>query len=233
MRFESTLIEGRLIRRYKRFLADVELANGEQVTAHTPNTGSMLGCAEPGSRVWLLDSGNPKRKYRLSWEMVESTSGVRVGINTLRANRLVEEAIRAGLIPELSGFSGIRREVKFGASSRVDLVLEGDCDCYVEVKNVTAAVDGTTAFFPDAVSERASKHVRELISMLQSGQRAAMIYCVQREDVREVRPADHIDPTYGQWLRQGADSGLELYALGAVLNDASIELSRNIPVVLP
>lgn len=233
MRFESALIAGTLIRRYQRFLADVVLEDGTELTAHTPNTGSMMGCAEPGMRVWLPDSGNSKRKYRMSWELVEAEPGVRVGINTQRANRLVEEAIGAGLIPSLAGFDALRREVRYGESSRIDLLLERARErCFVEVKNVTAAVTDGLAMFPDAVSVRASKHAQEMRRMVEAGDRAALVFCVQREDVLEVRPADEIDPVYGQTLRRAVAAGVEVHALGARVDDSGIELVRSLPVRL-
>ena len=235
MRFSKTLIPGRLIRRYKRFLADVELEDGRVVTAHTPNTGSMMGCRDPGSRVWLLDTGNPKRKYPLSWELVESGDTL-VGIHTGLANRLVEEAVEQGRLPPLGGYGRIRREVAYGReSSRIDLLLEhGDAaDCFVEVKNVTAAVSDGIALFPDAVSVRAQKHLRELMYMVDRGYRAAVVFCVQRGDVREVQPADEIDPVYGRALREAVDHGVLVLAMGAKATPEAITLHRRLPVVLP
>lgn len=233
MQFDADLIPGRLLRRYKRFLADVQLADGSQVTAHTPNTGSMLGCAEPGSRVWLRDSANPKRKYPLSWELVETLDGVMVGINTGLANHLAREAIEQGRIPELSGYSQIRSEVAYGREhSRVDLLLSatGLPDCYLEVKNVTLVEQGI-AYFPDAVSARGSKHLRELRGMVEQGQRALIFFCLQRGDASQLRPADHIDPLYGQTLRQALAAGVEALAYSASPELSGIRLSRALPVV--
>ncbi|HXF79364.1 MAG TPA: DNA/RNA nuclease SfsA, partial [Usitatibacter sp.] len=199
MRFASRLIEGRLIRRYKRFLADVQLA-GEVVTAACPNTGSMMGCAEPGSRVWLSEHESATRKYRHTWELVEVTAGkpVLVGINTSKPNALVAEAIAEGAIPELAGYESVRREVAYGEErSRIDFVLEGDAGpCYLEVKNVTAAASKGVALFPDCVSERGARHLRELMRLKAVGYRPVQLYCVQRGDVDEVRPADGIDHEY-------------------------------------
>ncbi|SEP78653.1 sugar fermentation stimulation protein A [Ectothiorhodospira magna] len=231
MIFSQPLIPGKLQRRYKRFLADVLMDDGEILTAHCPNTGAMLGCMTPGSRVWLSRSDDPRRKYPHTWEMVEA-DGVMVGIHTGRSNALVEEAIRAGRVPELAGFTQLRREVSYGQhNSRIDLLLhlEGR-DCYVEVKNVTAAVQGGVALFPDAVSSRASKHLRELMAMVEAGHRAMLIFCVQREDVQCVRPADSIDPEYGMWLRRARDAGVETLALGAQVSPDRIELIRPLPV---
>ena len=235
MNFASLLVEARLIRRYKRFLADVEFADGTQATASCPNTGSMLGCMKPGSPVWLTHAPSPTRKYDYTWELVEATPGVLVGINTSRPNRLVGEAIAGGVIAELAGYASIRREVKYGTeASRIDLLLEGDgASCYVEVKNVTAAVDKGIALFPDAVSERGGKHLRELTTMVREGHRAVLVFCVQRGDVAEVRPADTIDPVYGRTLREAIAGGVEVLAYRARINVRSITLKAGIPVVCP
>ena len=235
MEFESPLIRGTLIKRYKRFLADVTLENGDQITAHTPNTGSMKGCSEPGSTVWLRDTKNPDRKYPLSWEMVEAKLGVLVGINTHLSNSLVAEAIENGTITELQNYDLIRREVKYGEeNSRIDLLLEAakKPDCYVEVKNVTL-VEGDIAYFPDAVTKRGSKHLRELQAMVKQGKRAVIFYCIQREDVKEIRPADDIDPEYGRLLREAISSGVEALAYTAKISPQGIELITNVPVTCP
>jgi len=241
MRFAKALVPGRLLRRYKRFLADIELASGGVVTAACPNTGSMLGCCDPGSRVWLSESDSPTRKYRHTWEMVEarpagSRRGVMVGINTGLPNRLVAEAIEAGVIGELSGYGTIRREVAFGEErSRIDLVLEspGRAACYVEVKNVTAAVADGVALFPDAVSARGTKHLRELMRLKEKGLRPVLVFCVQRGDVGEVRPADAIDPLYGRTLREAVAAGVEVVAWRAKVTARTISLETRIPVSLP
>ena len=236
MRFEAPLVRGQLIRRYKRFLADVALADGRETTVHCPNTGSMLGCRTPGSTVWLLPAGNPARKYPLGWELVEARPEVLVGINTGRSNALVAEALDRGLIPRLAAYRHMRREVKLAESrSRIDFLLSGhpqDPDCYLEVKNVTAAVNGGTAFFPDAVSVRATRHVEELTALAERGLRSAMCFCVQRSDVDRVRPADEIDPAYGQALRRAAAAGVEVYALKAEVTPDSVRLTQRVPVDL-
>jgi len=234
MLFQEPLIPGTLIRRYQRFLADVELAGGQVVTAHTPNTGSMKGCCEPGSRVWLRDSGNASRKYPLSWEMVETLDGTLVGINTGLSNALVEEGILNGTVAELAGYRTIRREVRYGLeNSRIDLMLEGEgACCYVEVKNVTL-VEGAVACFPDAVSARGSKHLRELAEVVRQGGRGVIFFCVQREDAREVRPADHIDREYGKTLREALAAGVEALAYQASVSIGGIRLEMPLPVVCP
>lgn len=237
MEFDEPLIPGRLIKRYKRFLADVTLDDGETVTCHCPNTGSMMGCADPGLRVWMSRSRNSKRKYPLGWELVETGGGALVGIHTGRANALVAEALEKGRIGALSGYTRRRGEVKVpGENMRADWLLSGhgtEVDCFVEVKNVTAAVADGIALFPDAVSERGSRHLDALASHVGQGGRAALVYCVQRNDVREVRPADEIDAEYGRQLRRALACGVEVYALGARLDETRIELVQPLPVVCP
>jgi sugar fermentation stimulation protein A len=232
MEFAQTLVAGTLLRRYQRFLADVRLDSGEQVTAHCPNTGSMLGLNAPGNRVWLSPANNPARKLAWTWELVE-VAGVSVGIHTGRANALVREALEAGLIPALAGFSACRAEARLSPHSRTDLLLTfPDGPCYVEVKSVTAAVVGGVGFFPDAVSDRAAKHVRELAQVVAGGACAAVVFCAQRGDVEVVHPADHIDPVFGAALRQAVGQGVEVYALGARLSVTGIRLERVLPVNL-
>ena len=236
MRFASRLVEGRLIRRYKRFLADVQLA-GEVVTAACPNTGSMMGCAEPGSRVWLSEHDSATRKYRHTWELVEVSGRkpVLVGINTGKPNALVAEAIAEGAIPELTGYPNVRREVAYGEEgSRIDFVLEGDREpCYVEVKNVTAAASKGVALFPDCVTERGSRHLRELMRLKAAGLRPVQLYCVQRGDVNEVRPADGIDHEYGRTLREAIAAGVEVLAYRARVTPEEIRIAKRIEVVCP
>ena len=234
MRFAEPLVEGRLVRRYQRFLADVDTAAG-RVTAHCPNTGSMLGCAEPGMRVWLSPASNPARKLAWTWELVETAPGVLVGVHTGRSNTLVREAIELGRVPELRGYDAIRPEVKYGEGSRIDFLLQGPGrpDCYVEVKNVTAAVEGRIGYFPDAVTTRGARHLREMSAMVVAGHRAVLVFCVQREDVDAVRPADHIDPDYGRALRAALAAGVEVLALGARMDLQGIEMVRRLGVELP
>ena len=234
MQFSSALTGGRLARRYQRFFVDVDLPDGRRVTAHCPNTGSLMGCADPGLRVWLSDVSGAGRKLALRWDLVEVAGGALVGVNTLFANGLVREAIRAGVVPELEGYGEVRGEVRFGSEgSRVDLLLsrpEGGARCFLEVKNVTAAVQGGVALFPDAVSRRASKHLRELMAVVAAGERAALLFCVQRADVSEVRPADAIDPVYGRTLRDAAAAGVEVLAYRARVSLAGTEPPDRVPV---
>ena len=234
MLYSRKLVEGRLIRRYKRFLADIQLPDGV-ITAACPNTGSLMGCCEAGSRVWLSESDSATRKYRHTWELIE-VGEVMVGINTGLPNALVSEAITNGTIGELSGYAAIRREVAFGEErSRVDLLLQGvgRKDCYVEVKNVTAAASKGVALFPDCVSERGSKHLRELMRLKAQGLRPVQLYCVQRGDVKEVRPADGIDHEYGRTLREAIAAGVEVLAYRAEITTREIRLAERIPVVCP
>jgi len=234
LQYPRALVEGRLIRRYKRFLADVQLPGGV-ITAACPNTGSLMGCCEPGSRVWLSESDRPSRKYRHTWEIIE-VGKVMVGINTVLPNRLVAEAIANGVIGELSGYATVRSEVRYGEeASRVDFVLEssGREACYVEVKNVTAAANRGVALFPDCVSERGSRHLRELIRMKAQGVRPVQLYCVQRGDVDEVRPADGIDHEYGRMLREAIAAGVEVLAYRAKVTPGEIRLVERISVRCP
>lgn len=235
MKYSQPLIAATLLRRYQRFLADCELKDGSRLTAACPNTGSLLGCCVPGQRVWLSENDSPTRKYRHTWEMVE-VGKVKVGINTGLPNRLVREAIENGVLTELGGYQGLRSEVPFGIErSRIDLLLQGEDrpDCYVEVKNVTAAVEKRVALFPDAVSARGAKHLRELMRLKAEGLRAVLVYCVQRGDVDEVRPADSIDPLYGRTLREALAAGVEVLAYRARVSTREVRLEQAIEVHCP
>ena len=233
MRFETPLIPGVLLRRYKRFLADVRLEDGREVTAHTANTGSMRTCAEPGSQVWLSHHGDPKRKLAYTWEISQS-AGTWVGIHTQRANRLAEEAIAQGAIPSLVGYTHIRREVSYGKNSRVDLLLQaqGHPDCLVEVKNVTLVQAGQ-ALFPDAVTERGARHLEELMLQVAQGNRAVMLFVVQRTDAQTFAPADDIDPHYGKLLRQAKASGVEVLAWDFWVSPEEIRIRQALKLDLP
>ena len=233
MRFPEPLTPATLLRRYKRFLADVTLDCGTTITVHCPNTGAMLGCQEPGSRVWLSQSDNPKRKYRHTWELVEAKPGVLVGINTGLTNRLAREALEGGLISSLSDHTQVKSEVRVGERSRIDFLLDlaDGPSCYVEVKNVTAAVSERVAAFPDAVSQRATRHLHELMTLVKQGHRGALLFVVQREDVDRVRPADEVDPDYGQALRQAKKSGVEIYAYRAQVTTEAVTVATEIECV--
>ena len=224
------LTKGTLIKRYKRFLADVELPSGEVVTAHCANSGSMLGLKDEGNTVYLSANTNPKAKLDWRWELVD-VDGALVGINTSRPNHIVEEAILDGTITELQGYEGLRREVKYGKNSRIDLLLEGPSTCYVEVKNVTL-VDGNTALFPDAVTARGAKHLVELGDMVKEGHRAVMVYLVQRGDCTSFQPARHIDPTYAEKLEAALSQGVEALVYDCEVTTDHVRVREKIPFSL-
>ncbi|MEY3161538.1 MAG: hypothetical protein RIT25_1529 [Planctomycetota bacterium] len=231
MRFDPPLREGILVRRHKRFLADVQLADGTLLTAHCANSGSMLGVAVPGSPVALSHHPDKGRKLEWTWELVRLGSHW-VGVNTALPNQLVADAIASGAIPTLAGWPTLRREVAYGTGSRIDLLLQGGGrpDCYVEVKNVTLA-EGKVARFPDSVTTRGQKHLRELMAARAQGHRAALVFWVFRGDCNEVRPADDIDPEYGRLLRAAARAGVELVAVEARVSPQTVEPGRLLPVV--
>ncbi|WP_135080261.1 DNA/RNA nuclease SfsA [Terasakiella sp. SH-1] len=230
MKFETELIKGKLIKRYKRFLADVELENGEVVTAHCANSGSMLSVKEAGATVWLSPSNNPKRKLKFTWEIVE-VDGHNVGINTGHPNKIVEEAILAGQIKELTGYANLRREVKYGQNSRIDVLLEDDDKpkCYVEVKNVTLR-RGDNADFPDAVTSRGAKHLRELGDMVEEGHRSVMFYLVQRPDCTVMDIARDIDPAYDEELKNALKRGVEVICYQCDVTPEEISITTPVPV---
>jgi sugar fermentation stimulation protein A len=231
MRFETPVLQGRFLRRYKRFFADIEL-DGQVAVAHVPNTGSLRGCLVEGAPACVTRAANPKRKLGYTLELLRADS-TWVGVNTSRANGLVEEAIRAGTIAELTGYSSLKREVKYGESSRVDLLLEepGRAPCYVEVKSVTLG-RAPLALFPDAISTRAAKHMVELARQVAAGARACVVFAVQREDCDAFAPADEIDPKYGVALRQAAGAGVMVVAYRAEVSPDGITLKYSLPVRL-
>lgn len=230
MRIDRPVVTGRLLRRYKRFLCDVELDDGETLTAHCPNTGSLLGCKEPGSRVVLRDSQNPERKLRYTWQAIEIDGGW-VNVDTGLPNDVVHEAVLGGRVPELRGYDSARREVRYGEGSRADLLLErGDERCWIEVKSTTLA-RGRTALFPDAVTARGLKHLSELSARVAAGERAVQFFLVSRDDVDAFEPAADIDPAYAEGLREAAAAGVELLAWTVRVEPDSIELSRPLPIV--
>lgn len=232
MRLPSTLCFGTLLRRYKRFLADVRLDDGREVIAHCANPGSMKTCAEPGWRVWLSEQSDPRRKLRFTWEVVE-TPGALVYVNPVAANRLVAEAIKLGRIDELSGYSILEREVRVGDRSRMDVRLRGgSADCYVEVKSATYGIAAKRSAFPDAVTARGTRHLAELEALRRAGRRAVLFFCVNRTDARSVEPADAIDPVYGRALRSAARAGVEIIAYGVDVTRQSVDLARPVPVLL-
>lgn len=233
MRFSPALEQGRLLRRYKRFLADIELATGEQLTIHCPNTGSMLNCMREGGLVWFSRSSDPKRKLPGTWEISETPQGRLACINTGRANALVEEALQAGVISELNGFTALKREVPYGVEkSRVDFRLQyPDADLYLEVKSVTLGFDDSAvAAFPDAVTQRGARHLRELAALARDGVRAALLYCVNLSGIEAVRPAEEIDPAYAAALRDAMAAGVQVLAYGVDISVEEVRIVRRLTV---
>ena len=238
MRFPSPLVEGRLVLRYKRFLADVDLTTGERVTAHCANPGAMLGLVAPGNRVWLSRSKNPARKLAYSWELVEVApcggAPQLVGINTSRPNALVAEALAAGRLPALSGYASVRPEVRYGRQSRVDFLLEGPGlpPCYVEVKNCHFMRRPGLAEFPDCVAARSARHMRELASMVGAGARAVVLHVIQMEADRFDLARD-IDPAYDSAARAAHEAGVEMVALACRVATDEVVITREVPYVAP
>ncbi|MCP9338425.1 DNA/RNA nuclease SfsA [Stutzerimonas xanthomarina] len=235
MQFTTPLEQGRLVRRYKRFLADVVTDAGEHLCIHCPNTGSMLNCMGEGARVWFQRNSDPKRKLPGTWELVETPQGRLACVNTARANRLVEEALLAGVIGELNGFTALKREVAYGIeNSRVDFRLDYPVGpAFVEVKSVTLGfADTAIAAFPDAVTDRGARHLRELAVLARQGLRAVQLYCVNLTGIEAVRPAGEIDPHYAAALRDAVEAGVEVLAYGVELSPKEIRLVRPLPVIL-
>ncbi|MBY8030299.1 DNA/RNA nuclease SfsA [Vibrio fluvialis] len=242
MQFSPPLQSATLIQRYKRFLADVTLPSGETITMHCANTGAMTGCAEPGSTVWYSTSDNPKRKYAHSWELTETAPGHRICINTARANQLAVEAIQDGTITELQGYDQLLTEVKYGnENSRIDILLNSESgpNCYIEVKSVTLLDERNLAtgeenqivgqgYFPDAVTTRGQKHLRELAEMAKNGSRAVLLFAVLHSGIEKVAPAHHIDANYSQLLKMAQEAGVEVLCYKAELSDCSIRLVSSI-----
>lgn len=231
MKIPQPIEYGTLIKRYKRFLADLKLDNGKFIIAHCPNSGSLKSCNIPGNRVVTSINDNPKRKLRYTWEQIQ-VDGHWVGINTQYPNKLVSEGIKRGVIKELQDYVNLKTEVKIGINSRIDLMLDGPQGrCYIEVKNVTL-VENNKAMFPDAVTKRGQKHLIELSKIIQTEQRAVLLFVVQREDGHSVTPADEIDPEFGKILRQVAQKGVEVIAYQASVRPEEILIVKRIPVIL-
>lgn len=235
MLFHPPLEEARLIRRYKRFLTDIETVSGELLTIHCPNTGSMLNCMVEGGQVWFSRSNDPKRKLPGTWEIAETPQGRLACVNTARANQLVEEALHAGVIVELDGFTALKREVPYGQEkSRIDFRLDYPVGAaYVEVKSVTLGFDGSSvAAFPDAVTQRGAKHLRELAHLARDGVRAVQLYCVNLSGIDAVRPAVEIDAGYAAALREAKAAGVEVLAYGVRVTPEEIYVERRLDVLL-
>jgi sugar fermentation stimulation protein A len=241
MIFEPPLQKARLIKRYKRFLADVVLADGSETTLHCPNTGAMTRCQGEGWPVWYSDSGNPKRKYPCTWQIAQNEAGDFIGINSALANTLVHEALREGRLAELAGHTSLRSEVAYGdQNSRIDFLLsfartgESDQDCYVEVKSLTLGLPGGLGVFPDAVTTRGQKHLEELMAMRAQGARAALVFCVQHTGVNRVSVARDIDASYAQLLEQAVAAGVEVLAYGVDIapEEQRMALNQRLPFAL-
>lgn len=232
MNFSTPLIRATLQRRYNRFLADVTLEDGQTVTAHCPNPGAMLGLKDPGLTVWVEPNDNPKRKLKHAWRLVELPGGHWAGIDTGVPNQVVGEALRARAIPQLAAYSAVRAEVKYGENSRIDFLLTGDGlpDAYVEVKNVHLLRTGTLAEFPDCVTTRGAKHLRELAQMVAQGHRAVMLYLVQRTDCAALDFARDIDPAYGQAFDAARLAGVEALCYDTDIELTGVRLRRALPV---
>lgn len=239
MQFDNPLQQAFLVRRYKRFLADVYHPDWPEnnspdapLTVHCPNTGAMTGCAEPGMRVWLSDSGNPKRKYRYTWELAETASGAMICVNTHRANTVVGEALAAGVIPQLGSIEQLQAEQRYGYDNRrIDWLATtaNGQQIYIEVKSVTLA-DQQQGYFPDTVSARASEHLRSLMTMVAEGHRAVVLYCVFHDAVQEVSAAAHCDPRYAEVAALAKQKGVEFYALECGISAAGIKPLGTLPV---
>lgn len=245
MHFNPPLEPATLIKRYKRFLTDIKLPDGSERTIHCANTGAMTGCATPGNTVWYSTSDNAKRKYPNSWEISETDKGHRICVNTARANQLAVEAIENGTIVELLGYNALRTEVKYGSeNSRIDILLEDNekPPCYIEVKSVTLLDEQLTStkqesstkgqgFFPDAVTTRGQKHLRELTEMVESGNRAILLFTVLHSGIEKVSAAHHIDAKYSLLLKQAQDAGVEVLCYKAELSSTQIQLKQTVEFI--
>lgn len=234
MEFSPPLQSATLIKRYKRFLADVITPEGAILTLHCPNTGAMTGCATPGDTVWYSTSESLTRKYPHTWELTQTQAGHMICVNTLRANQVVKEVLKENRLGEFSEYSTVLSEVKYGTErSRVDFMLQADCkvNCYIEVKSVTLS-DNSQGYFPDAVTARGQKHLRELMSMVENGDRAVLLFAVLHSAIDQVSPARHIDPRYTMLLNEAQQKGVEIVAWKATLTTEKIELTIPVPVCL-
>jgi sugar fermentation stimulation protein A len=235
MDFTTPLIPGRLLRRYKRFLADIELANGEAVTAHCANPGAMLGLNMPGLKVWVEPNDDPRKKLKYGWRLVEfeTPQGAHwAGIDTGVPNRVVGEALKTGAVPALAGYGEVRAEVRYGTNSRVDFLLTGNGqpETYVEIKNVHLMREDGLAEFPDSVTKRGAKHLDELAAMVAAGHRAVMFYCIQRTDCDRLSLAGDIDPQYAAAFDRARAAGVEALAWTCAISPSGITLDRPVPI---
>lgn len=232
MRFQTPLEPATLIRRYKRFLADIRLPDGREVTAHCANPGSMMGLAQPGTRIWVEPNDDPKKKLKFGWRLVDHGNGHFTGVDTSLPNRALKAALNAQEIPELAVYDTVLPERKYGENSRIDFLLRGRdvADAYVEVKSVTLSREKGLAEFPDSVTARATKHLRELAEMAKAGHRAILFYLVQRTDCTAVTVAADIDPTYAEALVMARLAGLDVLAYDTAISPEAITIRRALPL---
>ena len=233
MRFQTPLVPARLIRRYKRFLADCRLDDGREVTAHCANPGSMMGLAEPGCRIWLEPNDDPRKKLKFGWRLVDHENGHFTGVDTSLPNRMLRAALQSQAVAELARYDTIRAEVKYGASSRIDFLASaaGHPDAYIEVKSVTLCRQPGLAEFPDSVTARGAKHLAELTQMVAQGYRAILFYLVQRTDCTRVGPARDIDPTYAAAYDAARAAGVDVLAYDTLISPDGIALGKPIETV--
>lgn len=235
MKISPAFEEAIFIKRYKRFFADIELSDGSELTIHCANTGSMMNCLSPGQPCWFSRSDNPKRKLPGTLEIITTTGGRLAGVNTARPNKLVVEAIENGVISELQGYDNLRTEVRYGEeNSRIDILLEqSEAQCFIEVKSVTLEAKGKQARFPDAVTSRGAKHLRELMHVVEQGQRGVLVFCVQLTDIEEVCAAEEVDPLYTQTLVEAIAAGVEVLVYGCRLGPVEIVIDRKLRFLAP
>lgn len=233
MQFQTPLVPARLIRRYKRFLADIELQNGQTVTAHCANPGSMMGLADEGSKIWVEPNDDPKKKLKFGWRLIEHETGHFTGVDTSLANKVIKEALTTRRVPGLDGFDTCRPEVRYGTNSRIDFLLSsaGLPDTYIEVKSVTLQRQNGLAEFPDSVTARGTKHLGELQHMVKAGQRAVMLYLVQRTDCTHFDVAHDIDPAYAAAYKNARAMGVELRCFAAQISPERIDLGAELAIM--
>ena len=234
MQFTSPLLRGTLLKRYKRFFADILLDSGEVITAHCPNTGAMTGCAEPGFIAWVSQSDNPKRKLKFTWELAVTAQGDWISVNTHRANKLVQSALETHALPGVTHYTEVKREVSpADFHSRFDFCVTrtDHTPLYIEVKSVTLA-QGDEGYFPDAVTSRGKKHAEELALLAQQGMATSLLFCVQHSGIKNVRLAEHIDPKYATAVRQAAADGVNVFAVGCQISQEKITINQSLPVIL-
>ncbi len=232
MRFQTPLVPATLIRRYKRFLADIRLEDGTEVTAHCANPGSMMGLAEPGTRIWVEPNDDPKKKLKYGWRLVDHGNGHFTGVDTSLPNRALKAALTAREIPELAAYTGVLPEQKYGEKSRIDFLLRGDGlpDCFVEVKSVTLCREPGLAEFPDSVTARGAKHLRELAQMAQQGHRAVLFYLVQRTDCTAVSVAADLDAEYATAFADATASGVDVLTYSTRITTKTLHLGQKLTV---